>query len=62
MSDIILQKIKLKKLNSKLSPQDLLLKLKERRRVKINDKWYNAEITAKTQQLLNKLDVKIPIT
>jgi transposase len=59
---IILQKIKLKKLNSKLSPQDLLLKLKELRRVKINEKWYNAEITAKTQQLLNKLDVKIPIT
>lgn len=59
---IILQKIKLKELNSKFSPQDLLLKLKELRRVKINDKWYNAEIVAKTQQLLNKLDIKIPIT
>lgn len=59
---ITLQKIKVKELNAKFSPHDLLLKLKELRRVKINDKWYNAEIIAKTQQILNKLDVKIPIT
>ncbi len=46
-------------LNKKYSPMDLILFLKEIRKVKINDQWYNAEITAKTAELLNKIGVPI---
>jgi len=31
----------------------------EIRKVKINDKWYVAEITAKTQKLLDKINLHI---
>jgi hypothetical protein len=34
--------------DKKYSPMDLILFLKEIRKVKINDQWHNAEITAKT--------------
>jgi len=44
----------------KFSPMDFVLFLKEIRKVKINTKWYSAEITAKTQKILDK--VNIPIT
>jgi len=46
-------------LNKKYSPMDFILFLKEIRKVKINDKWHNAEVTAKTIDLLNKLGVHI---
>jgi transposase len=46
-------------LSKKYSPMDLILFLKEIRKVKINDQWYNAEITAKTGELLNKIGVHI---
>jgi len=47
-------------LTNKYSPMDFILFLKEIRKVKINDKWFLAETTAKTQNILNK--VNIPIT
>jgi hypothetical protein len=47
-------------LTRKYSPMDFILFLKEVRKVRINGKWYMAEITNKTQKLLEKLN--IPIT
>lgn len=47
-------------LTKKFSPMDFILFLKEIRKVKINTKWYSAEITTKTQKILDK--VNIPIT
>jgi hypothetical protein len=46
-------------LNKKYSPMDLILFLKEIRKVNINGQWHNAEITAKTEELLNKIGVHI---
>jgi transposase len=56
----ILQIIKSKELNSKYSPMDLLIFLKEIRKVNIDGKWYIAEITKKTASLMELLN--IPIT
>ena len=47
-------------LTKKFSPMDFILFLKEIRKVKANGIWNTAEITNKTQKLLDKL--KIPIT
>jgi hypothetical protein len=47
-------------LNGNFSPKDLISFLTEIKRVKINDKWYTAEITKKTATLLKKLE--LPIT
>lgn len=47
------------KLNHKYAPLDLLMLLKEIRKVKINDKWHTAEITAKTKKLLDNLNIHI---
>jgi hypothetical protein len=47
-------------LNGKFSPKDFISFLTEIKRVKINDKWYTAEITKKTNDLLKKLE--LPIT
>jgi hypothetical protein len=38
---------------------DLILFLKEIRKVKINDKWHNAEITAKTLEPINVMGIYI---
>jgi transposase len=46
-------------LNKKYSPMDLILFLKEIRKVKVNNQWHNAEITTKTEELLNKIGVHI---
>lgn len=46
-------------LNKKYAPMDLILFLKEIRKVKINDQWYNAEITAKTEAILKEIGVHI---
>ena len=46
-------------LNKKYSPMDLILFLKEIRKVKINDKWHNAEVTAKTIELMNVIGIHI---
>jgi len=55
----ILQLLKLKKLNQKFAPMDIILFLKEIKKVKINDSWYLAEITKKTSDLLQILGVHI---
>jgi transposase len=44
---------------SNFSPQDLLMHLAEIKKVKINDSWHTAEITSKSQKLLEKLDIHI---
>lgn len=48
-----------KQLLSKFSPQDLLMRLAEIKKVKINDSWHTAEITTKTQKLIEKLNIHI---
>jgi len=48
-----------KQLLSKFSPRDLLMHLAEIKKVKINDSWHTAEITNKTQKLIEKLDLHI---
>jgi len=55
----IFQLLKLNDLNNRFAPMDLILFLKEIKKVKINDKWYLAEITKKDMDLLNLLDVHI---
>lgn len=47
-------------LTNKYAPMDFILFLKEIRKVNINNKWHLAEMTSKTQKLLDKLS--IPIT
>ena len=48
-----------KQLLSKFSPRDLLMHLAEIKKVKINDSWHTAEITGKTQKLIDKLGIHI---
>ena len=56
----ILQLLQINELNDKFSPMDLIQFLKEIKKVNINDKWYIAEITKKSDDLLKVLN--IPIT
>jgi hypothetical protein len=58
---IILNLLKKKKLNKKYSPKDFLLFLSEIKKVKINNQWYDAEITRNTRELLQSLNI-LPIT
>ena len=55
----ILQLLKIKALNKRYAPMDLVRFLKEVRKVKINDKWYDAEITKKTKDLFDSLGIHI---
>jgi len=55
----IIRALREHELNSTYSPMDLILFLKEVKKVKINDKWYDAETTAKTLKLLEKLQIHI---
>ena len=55
----ILQILKNKNLNKKFSPMDLIMFLKEIKKVKINNEWYTAEITKKTEELLKIVNVHI---
>lgn len=48
-----------KQLLSKISPQDLLMHLKEIKKVKIDDSWHTAEIASKTKKLVEKLNIHI---
>jgi len=57
---VLLNKLKASELNNKFSPSDLIKFLKQVKKVKFNGKWVEAEVTAKTTEILNKL--KIPIT
>ena len=53
----ILNLIKKHGLNKRYSPTDFLLFLSEIKKVKINDQWHDAEITKKTRDLLQKLNI-----
>jgi hypothetical protein len=55
----ILQLLKNKNLNNKFSPMDIIMLLKEIKKVKINQTWYNTEITKKTKDTLKLLNVPI---
>jgi transposase len=57
----ILNLLKKKKVNTKYSPMDFLLFLSEIKKVKINNQWYDAEMTLKTRELLQSLNI-LPIT
>ena len=56
----IYRKLSAERLLNKYSPQDFIRFLVEIKKVRINGTWHNAEITKKTQTLLDKLD--LPIT
>jgi hypothetical protein len=49
----IYQLLRQNDLTSKHSPMDLIKQLTEIRKVKINGKWHNAEITKKTSDLMS---------
>jgi transposase len=51
-----------KKMLSKYSVKDVLMHMKEIRKVRINEEWYVAEVNTKTKKLIKKLDIDIPIT
>ena len=55
----ILKLLMKKELLSKFSIKDLLTHLSYIKKIKINGEWYQAEITAKTKKLLNRLDYAI---
>ena len=57
----ILNLLKKNELNKKYSPMDFLLFLSEVKKVKINDQWYDAEITKNTRELLQSLNI-FPVT
>jgi transposase len=46
-------------LTKKYAPMDFLMFLKEVRKVKVNSKWYIAEMTNKTEKLLKSLNIDI---
>ena len=52
-------KLKEKKLNAKFSPKDIILFLKDVKKIKVNNKWINLEITKKNLELFNKLNLHI---
>lgn len=56
----ILHQIKAQKLNDKYSPKDIITFLIDIKKVKINGKWHEDNITKKNKYLLEKLN--IPIT
>ena len=58
---VILNLLKKYELNKKYSPADFLLFLSEVKMVKINNTWHRAEVTRKTVELLQKLEIE-PIT
>jgi len=55
----LILKLKQKKLNSKFSPKDIIIFLNDVKKIKINDKWINIEITKKNLGLFNKLNIHI---
>lgn len=57
----ILNLIKKHGLIKKYAPMDFLLFMSEIKKVKINDQWYDAEITKNTKNILQILDI-LPIT
>lgn len=56
---ILLNKLKKSELNNKFSPMDLIKFLKEVKKVKLDGKWFDAEVTAKNAEIINKLNILI---
>ena len=56
----ILNLLKKHELNKKYTPGDFLLFLSEMKMVKINNIWQKSEITKKTAELLEKLNIRYP--
>jgi hypothetical protein len=56
---IILNLLKKHELNRKYSPRDFLLFLAEIKKVRINNEWHSAEVTQKTQDIMDMLGVPI---
>ena len=56
---VLLNKLKETKLNNKFSPMDLIKFLKEVKKVKLNGKWFDAEIITKNLEIINKLNILI---
>lgn len=56
---ILLNKLREAKLNNKFSPMDLIKFLKEVKKVRIDNKWFDAEVTTKNRDLINKLNILI---
>ena len=57
---VLLNKLKKAELNGKFSPTDLIKFLKEVKKVSVNGRWLDAEVTAKNLEIINKIN--IPIT
>ncbi len=55
----LILKLKEKKLNSKFSPKDIILFLKDVKKIQINRKWLNLEITKKNLELFHNLNLHI---
>jgi len=53
----ILNLLKKHEMNKKYSPMDFLQFLCEIKKVKINKEWYDGEITKKTRELLQTLNI-----
>ena len=58
----LLNLLKKHRLNQKYSPADFLMFMGEVKKVKINGKWHDAEMTKKTAELMRKLKLLEPIT
>lgn len=56
---ILLNKLKKTGLNNKFSPMDLVKFLKEVKKVKLDGKWLDAEVTAKNSEVINKINTPI---
>jgi len=55
----LVQKLKSKKLLSKYTPKDILLRLINISKIQINGQWHLSEINSETSILLNSLDISI---
>ena len=53
----VLNNIRSHGLNNNVSPQDLLLKLMNVKKLKINNSWYTSEINSRSQDLFHKLNI-----
>ena len=53
--------LKKHKLNKIYSPQDLMMRLTEIRKIKISDQWYLSETTKATMDLLKNLKIPLPM-
>ena len=55
----ILRMLQVLKLNNKYSPKDIILFLSNVKKVKINNKWYDSELTKNEKELFDKLKILI---